>query len=537
MSATVKEKPSQQQPAKILFIGLVPIEKIDVASNIRKTFDPVKLQQLTDSVREHGVNQPILLRPSESAEGRYELISGARRIKASQAAGLKEIPAMVKDYTGDRAGIAQAIENLQREDISPLDEAYGFKALVDANEFTVKQLADQLDKSEEYVYRAIRLLQLPPPAIEALQAGEISAAHGHQLLRLSQQEAEAWLGRAKNMTAAQLKYRLDEDAGTDLEKATFPKNKPYAGENACTLCPRNSGNQGMLFDGAEKGRCMDSTCFDKKTTQASEDQLVALRKAFPSAKFVIKVHGWVSPDYTEFNDFTCRAAATGGPEEATEKSVQQQLKKLTKAAEYALVMSARDGQLYICTPAKKAKPAASSSSEPAKPVDPKDAFIEKRENRAVMVAAGKIATKLKVTRDYWKSEAENAFSDIPEEMLAVILGCPEDQVTDKRLERATEAQYQAIVLLNAKLPYQPGDEDFKRLGVDVAAVKKGARKEAEKEWERGHVLHMSVANSGSETACGKKGTSYKPGTEKGTAVPTWEEVTCQACLKKKPKDA
>lgn len=472
MTIAAPEKPSTA-PAKILFIGLVPIAKIEIGNNIRKTFDPLKLEQLTESIRDHGVNQPILLRPG-SKEGFYELISGARRIKASVAAGLKDIPAMVKDYTGERAPIAQAIENLQREDITPLDEAYGFKALVDANEFTVKQLSEQLDKSEEYVYRAIRLLQLPAAAIEAITAGEITAAHGHQLLRVNQQEAENWLGRAKSVTAAKLKSDLDEQAGTDLDQATFPKSKPYAGELACSACPRNTGNQGMLFDGAEKGKCMDSSCFEKKTTQASEDQLVEMRKQFPSAKFVIKVHGWVSPGYTEYNDHLVRKTVNV---DSTEKALQQLAKKLNKTTDYALVLSSRDSALFIATPVAKKK--EQPKTEAQKSADPKKRFIEQFVADAIMIAAAQVAKKLKMTRDDWYQLADGACENLDGRMIGEVLGQDDDGYD---LAKATEAQLKSLVVLNERLAYNPGDAEFKKLGVDVAGVKKKAAKEAQAAW-------------------------------------------------------
>jgi ParB family chromosome partitioning protein len=135
------------------------VEQIVIASNGRTRMNPDKFKELVQNVAKVGVLEPVLVR--HDGNGKAVLIAGHRRLAAAKAAGLKEIPARILEVDEKQAEEIQALENLHREDLLPLDEARAFKRLLDLGQHTVETLAAQVDKSVKYVYRSIRLLELP----------------------------------------------------------------------------------------------------------------------------------------------------------------------------------------------------------------------------------------------------------------------------------------------------------------------------------------------------------------------------------------
>lgn len=154
----------------------------------RKTFDREALESLAESIAEHGVLQPIIVRENEAFSGTYEIIAGERRFRAAKIAGLTEIPAVV--LTGDDLKVAEValIENIQREDLNPVDEALGYGALIEKFGLTQEQVAKQVGKSRSAVANMLRLLDLPESVLEMLKKGDISAGHAKALLGLEDEE-------------------------------------------------------------------------------------------------------------------------------------------------------------------------------------------------------------------------------------------------------------------------------------------------------------------------------------------------------------
>ena len=154
----------------------------------RKTFDREALELLADSIATHGVLQPIIVRENLSAQGTYEIIAGERRWRAAKMAGLSEIPAVV--FTGDDLKAAQValIENIQREDLNPVEEAMGYGALIEKFGLTQDQVAKQVGKSRPTVTNMLRLLDLPDGVLELLRDGEISAGHARAILGLDNED-------------------------------------------------------------------------------------------------------------------------------------------------------------------------------------------------------------------------------------------------------------------------------------------------------------------------------------------------------------
>ena len=174
----------------------------------RKQFDKEALETLADSIAAYGVLQPILVRPNANFEGAFEIIAGERRWRAAKMAGLTEIPAIVLD--GDDLKTAQiaVIENVQREDLNVVEEAFAYQALIERFDLTQEQVAKQVGKSRPAVANLLRLLELPEDVLEQLKAGDITAGHARALLGLS--DPEKIIPLASRIIAKNLSVRETE---------------------------------------------------------------------------------------------------------------------------------------------------------------------------------------------------------------------------------------------------------------------------------------------------------------------------------------
>lgn len=150
----------------------------------RRRFSQEGLEELAASIREKGLLQPLVVRPK--GEG-YELVAGERRLRAAEMAGLKEVPALIRDLTDQEAMEVALVENLQREDLTPLEEARGYQALLGLG-LTQEEVAKRVGKARSTVANALRLLQLPEEVLEALEQGLISAGHARALLMLEPED-------------------------------------------------------------------------------------------------------------------------------------------------------------------------------------------------------------------------------------------------------------------------------------------------------------------------------------------------------------
>ena len=150
----------------------------------RKTFSHESLEQLTDSIAQFGVLQPIIVRESTLLTGTYEIIAGERRWRAAKMAGLSEIPAVILDGDDLKAAQVAVIENVQREDLNPVEEAFAYSALIENFGLTQDQVAKQVGKSRSAVTNMLRLLDLPDEVLEFLRNGSLTAGHARALLGL-----------------------------------------------------------------------------------------------------------------------------------------------------------------------------------------------------------------------------------------------------------------------------------------------------------------------------------------------------------------
>ena len=165
-------------------VKVIPVDRIESnPEQPRLAFDEATLEELAASIREHGVLQPILVRPI--GENHFQLIAGERRWRASRIAGMASIPALVEDIDDDTALEISIIENLQREDISPLDEAAMYDRMIRDHGYSIRKLADKLGKDKGYLENRLRLADAPPEVRELVSLRKDTLSHAYELMKVS----------------------------------------------------------------------------------------------------------------------------------------------------------------------------------------------------------------------------------------------------------------------------------------------------------------------------------------------------------------
>jgi ParB family chromosome partitioning protein len=180
----------------------------------RKFIDEDKIDELASSIRENGVIQPIVVR---KMNGKYEIIVGERRVRAAKKAGLKEIPALIKEYSDIRALEVALIENLQREDLNPIEEALAYKMIIEREMITQEELSKKIGKSRSYIANMIRLMELPESVKEHVSRGTISVGQAKAILAIPDKKSQEEL--VKKILAEQLSVR-------EVERIARKKNVP-----------------------------------------------------------------------------------------------------------------------------------------------------------------------------------------------------------------------------------------------------------------------------------------------------------------------
>ncbi|MDF1556044.1 MAG: ParB/RepB/Spo0J family partition protein [Deferrisomatales bacterium] len=188
----------------------------------RQEFPDEAIQELADSIREKGLIQPVILRRGQ--DGRYELIAGERRWRAAQRAGLTELPAVLRDADEEDVLELALIENLQREDLNPLDQAEAFHQLLDKMGLTQEEVAQRIGKSRVAVANTVRLLSLPPAALKALRTGTITAGHARAILAVGDEPEQLWL--LNEIHSKGLSVRQAEVIARTASKPKPPKPPP-----------------------------------------------------------------------------------------------------------------------------------------------------------------------------------------------------------------------------------------------------------------------------------------------------------------------
>lgn len=180
----------------------------------RKTFDEEKIEILSNSIKENGLIQPIIITPSKN--GMYKIVAGERRWRASKKAGLKEIPAVVRDYSDEEVAEIALIENLQREDLNPIEEALGYKTLLEEFNLTQELISKRIGKSRSAVANSMRLLSLEKQIQKLLVSGDISSGHARAILSIEDNELR--LALSKRIIEDNLNVRQTEALAKQLQK-------------------------------------------------------------------------------------------------------------------------------------------------------------------------------------------------------------------------------------------------------------------------------------------------------------------------------
>jgi len=238
--------------------GAVMLRIADIepdADQPRRTFSDESLAELAESIRAHGVIQPLVVRPVGG--GKHLIVAGERRWRAARLAGLSEVPALVRELDAKQSIEIALVENLQREDLNPIEEALGYKRLMDEAGLTQSEAAGRVGKSRPYVANALRLLVLPDDAQQLVRTGLLSAGHARALVPLGKNASAA----AKRAADEGLSVRQTEELAKRLAKPPKQKTGPekekplvdYYGELAARLS-RSTGRKVEISHGAKGGR-------------------------------------------------------------------------------------------------------------------------------------------------------------------------------------------------------------------------------------------------------------------------------------------
>jgi ParB/RepB/Spo0J family partition protein len=284
MSTAVAIRPLDPHATAVMML-LAQIEPSK--TNPRKLFDKAKLAELTESVKKHGVLQPPLVRPSPDGGGQFELVAGERRWRAAKAAGLVEMMTICRPLSDREALEIQVIENLQRADLHPLEEAEGYERLLTEHEYTATTIADKVGKSATYVYARLKLCALTAANRKLFYNGKLNPSTALLLARIPVPELQDEAGKEITKSQHNAKDGMSvHDAieyvhrhyMLELKRAPFPCGDATLVEGAgtCAACPKRTGNQKELFGDVKSGEiCTDTVCFGAKRDAHSARQRLA----------------------------------------------------------------------------------------------------------------------------------------------------------------------------------------------------------------------------------------------------------------------
>lgn len=234
---------------------LLPIYKVEPnRAQPRHDFDEGELQALADSIAVHGILQPLTVR--ETGTGYYQIIAGERRWRAARLAGLSDVPAVVIEADDRKVMELALIENLQRQDLNPVEEALGYQSLIEEYGLTQEDAAKQVGKSRPAVANALRLLSLCPEVLEKLKAGELSAGHARAILTLKSERKQ--MEAAQKIIALSLSVRQAETLCKNMNKEPAPVKEEVFAVDYVAECEKSLskhlGRGVKIVNGKRKGR-------------------------------------------------------------------------------------------------------------------------------------------------------------------------------------------------------------------------------------------------------------------------------------------
>jgi ParB family transcriptional regulator, chromosome partitioning protein len=287
----------------------VPLSLLNESrTNPRRTFEETALKELASSIRSQGVLSPLLVRPL--TENGFEIIAGARRYRAAQMAEQSDVPVRIVNLSDAEALEAQLVENLIRSEIHPMEEAHGFRALLDLEEpkYSIEQIAAKVGKAPTFIAQRLKLTDLVPAAVDAFYADEIGVGHALLLAKLPPDQQgvalhacfkEAYAGADKParilLPVRNLQFWIDSNILLTLKDTPFNKRDPQLvpAAGSCADCPKRTGHNKLLFGddlGRQGDHCTDPTCYQSKVDAhvakaiAAKPELVQISTAYGAQK-------------------------------------------------------------------------------------------------------------------------------------------------------------------------------------------------------------------------------------------------------------
>ena len=279
--------------------GDYELSRIRISPDNRKRFNEAALNELAESIKSIGIAQPILMRPvtpTEVAPEQFEIVAGERRFRASKIAGRDTIPAVVRELSDLDAAKLRILENLQREDPHPIEEAEGYQLLMLQHGYNADQLADEVKKSRAYIYGRLKLCDLTTAVRDMVLSDVIPTSTALLIARIPvpalQIKALHEIIRPAGPSSEQLSVRRAADLiqaryMLDLTTAIFKPSdaKLLASAGSCTACPKRAGNQPVIFEGISADVCTDPECYgEKKAAHHAITIVLANKKGIPVAE-------------------------------------------------------------------------------------------------------------------------------------------------------------------------------------------------------------------------------------------------------------
>ena len=257
---------------------LLPIHKVEPNKNQpRQDFDEEELEALSESISIHGVIQPVTVR--ELSSGYYQIIAGERRWRAARMANLTEIPAVIIEADDKKAMELALIENLQRQDLNPVEEALGYQTLMTEHGLTQEEAAGRVGKSRPAVANALRLLNLCPEVLDKVRSGQLSAGHARAVLSLKPEKKQK--EAAQKIIALGLSVRQADLLCKNMEKEPVPEKTPTFAVDYVSECEKQLSKQlgrGVkIVNGKRKGR-FELEFYGQEDLQVLLDALMSLKK-------------------------------------------------------------------------------------------------------------------------------------------------------------------------------------------------------------------------------------------------------------------
>lgn len=273
---------SQTAVKNIVSVALADIQPSNY--NPRKNFDEKSLAELADSIRQQGVLQAIGVRPI--AENRFEIVFGERRYRASQIAGLEEIPAVILDISDETAEEMAVTENLQRKDVTPIEEANAYQKLIESGRHDIQSLAVQFGKNESYIRTRLKFVSLIPEIAQLLEQDELTISVATEICRYGEDIQHdiyekhlkegvlynSWRG----MKASEVAKNIERSYTTDLKRYFFDKT-------VCLSCPHNTNNMMLFCEEGGCGNCANRKCLEEMNASYLAEKAVQLMEQRPFA--------------------------------------------------------------------------------------------------------------------------------------------------------------------------------------------------------------------------------------------------------------